>query len=330
MLILRDFSHRLREPVALTIGNFDGIHLGHQAMLTRLAEMAGDANLPACVLTFEPHPREYFNPATAPVRLTSLREKLELLDQFGVDFVQLCRFNAAIAGLSPEAFIEQILVKALQVKTLLVGDDFHFGAQRRGNFALLAQAGAHYGFQVEAMHSVSLGCDTRISSTALRMALAQGNLDHANSLLGRRYTLSGRVIHGQKLGRQLGFPTANIHIKHNRLPLSGIYAVRVYGVSDAPLQGAASLGTRPSVAAHGQQASAEVFLLDFDGDIYGQHVTLEFMHYLRPEAHYTSLKALTDQIAADVVAVRAFFAACDAPALWPAPAANHAEDEQAF
>lgn len=326
MLILRDFSHRLREPVALTIGNFDGIHLGHQAMLTRLAEMAGDAHLPACVLTFEPHPREYFNPTAAPVRLTSLREKLELLDQFGVDFVQLCRFNAALAALSPEDFITKILVNCLQVKALLVGDDFHFGAQRRGNFALLQQASQQYGFTVEAMHSVSLGCATRISSTELRTALARGDLNHANSLLGRRYTLSGRVVHGQKLGRQLGFPTANIHVKHNRLPLTGIYAVRVYGISDEPLQGAASLGTRPTVEAQGK-ASVEVFLLDFSQDIYGQTVTLEFMHYLRPEARYPDLATLTAQITADVAAVRAFFATCNAPALRPT---KGTDDEQIF
>ena len=310
MRIQRSVPRAAESPVALTIGNFDGVHLGHEAMLRRLRETATERGLPACVMTFEPHPREFFAPDQAPSRLTSLREKLELLAEQGVERVQICRFNYALAQTDAEEFIERILVRGLGMRWLLVGDDFRFGARRAGNFVLLRQHAARFGYEVEAMESVLLDGE-RVSSTAVRNALAEGRLAHAARLLGRPYSISGRVVGGDGLGRKLGFPTANVQMKHNRPPLSGIFAVELSGVGPAPRRGVASLGVRPTVKQGGQPV-LEVHVFDLDEDLYGRHVRVDFLHKLRDEEKYADLDTLTKQIARDVEQARNCFLARDA------------------
>jgi riboflavin kinase/FMN adenylyltransferase len=289
-------------PVAVTIGNFDGVHKGHQAMLARLEAAARARGLAATVLTFEPHPREFFAPQAAPTRLTNLREKLELLAAHGVERVHVQRFSKAFAALSPASFVERALVAGLRARWVLVGDDFRFGAKRAGDFAFLVAAAARHGFELEAMPTVAIGAE-RVSSSAVRDALARGELDRAQALLGRPYSISGRVVHGEKLGRALGFATANVQLKHNRPPLGGIFAVRVHGIGAAPRQGVASLGIRPTVHADGK-AVLEVHLFDFTGDLYGAHLRVEFLAKLRDEARYPDLDALKAQIARDCAQAR--------------------------
>ena len=293
-------------PYAVTIGNFDGLHRGHQAMLARLKEEAGKRGLPSCVLTFEPHPREFFSPAQAPARLSSLREKSELIRAAGIDRLHVCRFNQRFASLSPDAFIQQVLLNTLGTRWLLIGDDFRFGARRVGDFALLRQAGAQFGFEVESLPTISVE-GRRASSTAVREALAAGNMQHACELLGRPYSISGHVMHGNKLGRQIGFPTANIQLQHNHPPLSGIFAVEIHGLNGAPLQGVASLGTRPTVHENGNP-TLEVFIFDFRDDLYGRRLRVDFLKKLRDEEKYPDLDSLIAQINRDVDNARAFFA----------------------
>ena len=290
-------------PLAVTIGNFDGVHRGHQAMLARLIEGARARRLAASVLTFEPHPRELFAPAAAPTRLTSLREKLELLAEHGIDHVHVQRFGRAFAALAPEAFVERFLVGALGARWVLVGDDFRYGARRAGDFASLADAARRHGFELEAMPTVAVE-GVRVSSSAVRAALAGGALDRARSLLGRPYSISGRVVRGLGLGRDLGFPTANVQLKHNRPPLGGIFAVRVHGIAAGARDGVASLGVRPTVHTDGRPV-LEVFVFDFRGDLYGRHVRIEFLAKLRDEAQYPDLDTLKAQIARDCDAARA-------------------------
>lgn len=292
-------------PHAVTIGNFDGLHRGHQAMLARLKEEAARRGLPSCVLTFEPHPREFFNPTEAPVRLSSLREKSELIEAAGIDRLHVCRFNRHFASLSPEEFIEHVLVGTLGTRWLLVGDDFRFGARRAGDFALLRQAGAQFDFEVESLPTVSVE-GKRASSTAVREALAAGDMQHAHELLGRPYSISGHVMHGDKLGRKIGFPTANIRLQHNRPPLSGIFAVEVHGLNGAALQGVASLGTRPTVHEHGNP-TLEVFIFDFRDELYGRRLRVDFLKKLRDEEKYPDLDALIVQIGRDVDNAKTFF-----------------------
>ncbi|MFO1362124.1 MAG: bifunctional riboflavin kinase/FAD synthetase [Burkholderiales bacterium] len=289
-------------PVALTIGNFDGVHKGHQAMLARLVAAARAGGLTATVLTFEPHPREFFAPQAAPTRLTNLREKLELLAAHGVERVHVQRFAAAFAALSPEAFVAGALAGTLRARWVLVGDDFRFGAKRAGDFAFLAGAAARHGYEVEAMPTVAIGAQ-RVSSSAVREALARGELARAQALLGRAYGISGRVVHGEKLGRALGFATANVQLKHNRPPLAGIFAVRAHGIGAAPLPGVASLGVRPTVHAAGKPV-LEVHLFDFAADLYGAHLRVEFLAKLRDEARYPDLDTLKAQIARDCAQAR--------------------------
>lgn len=302
---------RAETPIALTIGNFDGIHLGHQAMLSRLKDAAHRLGFPACVMTFEPHPREFFAPDQAPTRLTSLREKLQLLAQSEVDCVHVCRFNYDFARISAEEFITRILNQELSVRWLLVGDDFRFGARRAGDFTMLQTFAAENGFAVEVMPSVIIE-DQRVSSTAIRQALASGDLNSARKLLGRAYSISGRVIDGDKLGKQIGFPTANIQLKHNRPPLSGIFAVAVRGaIRSSPateLQGVASLGVRPTVHENGKPV-LEVHLFDFNQEIYGHHLQVDFLHKLRDEEKYADLDTLILQIKKDVAQAKDFFLA---------------------
>ena len=306
MRISRTLPAVAAAPVALTIGNFDGVHLGHQAMLARLVAAARRLRVPSCVLTFEPHPREFFAPDQAPTRLTSLREKLELLAGFGVECVQVCRFNYEFAKTTAEDFIARVLHQGLAARWILVGDDFRFGARRSGDFVLLKQAAGSRGFELEAMPSVALD-GVRVSSTAVRDALAAGDMTRAQRLLGRPYSISGRVVRGDGIGRKLGCPTANILMKHNRPPLAGIFAVEVHGLGAGARPAAASLGVRPTVARDARPC-LEVHLLDFDGDVYGRHLTVEFLHKFRDEEKYADVETLKRQIAVDISNTRAYFA----------------------
>jgi riboflavin kinase / FMN adenylyltransferase len=287
---------------AVTIGNFDGIHAGHQAMLARLAAHADLVGAAPAVLTFEPHPREIFTPDSAPTRLTSLREKLEILRNLGVAHVHVCRFTKAFAALSPEEFVRRILVEGMNAKYVLVGDDFRFGAKRAGDFALMQQLGKTFGFEAEAMHTVEVA-GQRASSTAVRDALAGGNMALAAKLLGRPYSISGRVVGGDRLGREIGYPTANIQLKHNKPPVKGIFAVRVQGLDKPDWPGVASLGTRPTVHANGKP-TLEVHLFDFNRSIYREHLRVEFLHKLRDEEKFADLPALIAQIDLDAKLAR--------------------------
>ena len=307
MQILRSVPDAASSPVALTIGNFDGVHLGHQAMLAKLRAAASARGLPACVMTFEPHPREFFAPDQAPVRLTSMREKLELLRQHGVARTHVLRFNFALAQVTAADFIGRILVRGLGVRWLQVGDDFRFGARRAGDLAMLRAQAAEQGYEVESMATVELD-GARVSSTAVRDALAAGDVEKAERLLGRPYSISGRVIGGDRLGRQLGFPTANVQMKHNRPPLTGIFAVQFVRADGRPLQGVASLGVRPTVKAQGSAPVLEVYIFDFKEEIYGELVRVDFLHKFRDEAKYVDLDTLKAQIARDVADTRAYFA----------------------
>lgn len=304
MRVFRGHSRPVPAPVVLAIGNFDGVHLGHAALVGRLAEVAGERQLAPMVLTFEPHPREFFAPQAAPARLSTLREKLELLADSGARQAMICPFNARFAALSADEFVEQVLVRGCQVRHLIVGDDFRFGQGRVGDYAFLQQAGARHGFTVEAMGSVTVDGE-RVSSSGVRRALAAGNMEHAARLLGRPYIIDGQVSHGQKLGRQLGFATANLRIKHNPLPMTGVFAVEVSGLGAQPLAGVANLGVRPTVG--GTRPLLEVHLFDFNLDIYGAHIAVRFVHKLRDEQRFPNFDALKAQIAADAAAARAFF-----------------------
>ena len=307
MRVFRTLPAAAAGPVALTIGNFDGVHLGHQAMLTRLSDAAQRLGMPACVMTFEPHPREFFAPDQAPTRLTSLREKLELLERFGVERAYVHRFNFEFAKTPPEDFIERILHRGLAARWILVGDDFRFGARRGGDLAMLKQAASRYAFDVHSMPSV-MADGVRVSSTEVREALAAGDMRRAQRLLGRPYSISGRVVSGDRIGRQLGFPTANVLMKRNRPALSGIFAVEVHGLNEAPLRGAASLGVRPTIT-NIPRPCLEVHLLDFARDIYGAHVQVDFLHKLRDEEKYADVGMLKGAIANDVANTREYFAA---------------------
>jgi riboflavin kinase/FMN adenylyltransferase len=287
-----------------TIGNFDGVHLGHQAVIGQLAEKADDMNLPAVVISFEPQPLEYFAPGKAPSRLTRFREKLQALKRYAVDRVLCLPFNSKLANLAYKDFIQQILVDGLGVKYLVVGDDFRFGKNREGHFEHLVEAGKEHDFQVVNMHTFAID-NERVSSTRIRHALEQGDMEKAEQLLGRDYRMSGRVAHGEKLGRELGYPTANIHIHRKVSPLQGIFAVEVFGLEKEPLQGVASIGTRPTVG--GTKVILEVFLFDFDRDIYGKHLQVSFLHKIRDEEHFESLDVLKENIADDVEKAKAFF-----------------------
>jgi len=304
MRVFRGYSRPVPVPVVLAIGNFDGVHLGHAALLRRLSEVAGQGGLVPTVLTFEPHPREFFAPASAPARLTTLREKLELLAEYGATQVVICPFNAAFAGFSADEFIEQVLVQGCRVQHLIIGDDFRFGRGRTGDFTLLQAAGQRFGFTVEAMGSVTVEGE-RVSSSAVRQALATGDMACAARLLGRPYMIDGQVSHGDKVGRQLGFATANIRIRHNPLPMTGVFVVEVGGLGERPLLGVANLGIRPTVG--GTRPLLEVHLFDFDRDIYGAHISVRFVHKLRDEQRFPNFDALKAQIAADAAAARAYF-----------------------
>ncbi len=304
MLILRGLYSPDSRPVALTIGNFDGVHLGHQALLSQLLAEGRARGLPAAVVIFEPHPREFFTPLQAPARLTTLREKLELFSGLGVDRVHVCRFNAHFAQMSAADFINALYEK-LSARFVLIGDDFRFGSGRSGDFALMEKFGAARGFEVQAVRSV-MHDGVRISSTAVRAALSAGQLRSAQHYLGRHYSISGRVVHGDGMGRKIGYPTANIQLKHMRTSLSGIYVVNAHAEGLGVLQGVASLGVRPTVKQDGK-AVLEVHLFEFSQQIYGRHLRVEFLQKLRDEEKYPDVAALTRQIAADVEQARKWF-----------------------
>jgi riboflavin kinase/FMN adenylyltransferase len=306
MQVLRGIPDQADQSAVLTIGNFDGVHRGHQALLKLLTDKAHALGLPAVVLTFEPHPREYFSPADAPARLASLREKLLLLSACGVDRTHICRFDARFAALSAEDFIDRILVRGLATRHLYIGDDFRFGARRQGDFAMLQNAGERHGFTLESMETLDVGGE-RASSSAVRAALATGDLDRAAGLLGRPYSIAGRVVHGDKIGRRLGFPTANVHMRHRRPALSGVFAVRVEGLTDHAVGGVANVGIRPT-ATDAARPRLEVHLFDWKRDCYGAHLRVHFLHKLRDERKFDSLDALTAQITRDADAARAWLA----------------------
>jgi len=297
MVVTHGSLQPTRSRCALTIGNFDGVHRGHRALIERVTAKARELSVPSCVLTFEPHPREFFAESRAPARLTRLRDKLELLAAAGVERTHIARFDARFAALEAERFIDEVLKKWLGVRWLLVGRDFRFGARRAGDFSTLQNKG----FEVEAMPDVQSG-NSRVSSSAIRAALAAGDFALAQRLLGHPYTLSGRVAHGAKLGRELGFPTANIVLRHPS-PLSGIYVV------DAGERGpgVASVGRRPTVNPV-EVPLLEVHLFGETRDLYGEHLQVKFHKKLRDERKFDGLPALRDAIARDAAQAREYFA----------------------
>ena len=296
MQVFRHIPATDNGALALAIGNFDGMHLGHQTLLKRLIEVSRAKNLTPAVMTFEPHPREFFTPLNAPSRLCNLREKLEYFIEAGVQKTFVCAFNQRFSAISAQAFMHEILRKKMQVSTILVGEDFRFGAKRTGTVADFKTNG----FDLIDFAPVNFA-NERISSTRVRDALSYGNLQLASELLGRAYSISGKVVHGAKRGRGLGFPTANIHIKHERPALTGVYAVKLDG-----LNAVANLGVRPTIAGV-PKLSLEVHILDFNEDLYGRHVHVEFLHKIRNEMKFSGLDALKAQIALDVVIAREFF-----------------------
>ena len=321
MKVFRGFNHPgLDAACALTIGNFDGVHRGHQAMLALLKSEAQQRGVPSCVLTFEPHPRDYFAQAThqpglAPARIGTLRDKLIDLAQCGVDQTVVLPFDARLASQSPQTFIDKVLVAGLGVRYVLVGDDFRFGAKRAGDYALLDAAGVAQGFDVARMNSYEVH-GLRVSSSAVRDALSEGRMQDAERLLGRPYRISGHVVHGRKLGRELGFKTLNLRFAHWKSAASGIFAVLVHGLGNTPLAGVANLGVRPSLDptdVNGGRVLLETHCLDWPEALgpegaYGKIIRVELTHKLHDELKYDSLDALTAGIRQDCLNARAYFA----------------------
>ena len=300
---------------ALTIGNFDGVHRGHQAMLALLVNEARHRGVPSCVLTFEPHPRDFFaaragRPELAPARIATLRDKLAELERCGIDRVVVARFDERLASMPAEAFIADVLLRGLRARYVLVGDDFSFGARRQGNYAMLDAAGAAQGFDVARMMSYEVH-GLRVSSSAVREALAHGDMARAEALLGRPYAISGCVQHGRKLGRDLGFRTLNLRFGHAQPAAMGIFVVRVHGLAGQALRGVASLGVRPTVEDAGR-VLLEVHCLEWPAPLgpeggYGRCVRVDLLHKLHDELKYESLEALREGIARDTAAARAWF-----------------------
>ena len=291
-----------------TIGNFDGLHLGHQGILQALKAAAAEQGVPTLVMLFEPQPKEFFAPQAAPARLANLREKLQDLATHGVDYVLCLPFNQALRSMSAQTFIEQILLQALRVKHLIVGDDFRFGCDRSGDYQALAAAGRQYGFQVQDSPTLELDSE-RVSSTRVRTELAANNLSRVAHLLGRPYRMSGRVAFGRQLGRQLDTPTANVMVNRRQLPLTGVFAVQVTEEeSGRQFTGVANCGIKPTVAGV-PEPSLEVHLFDFSGNLYHRHLTVAFVHKLREEQKFAGLAELQQAIAADKQAARQYFAA---------------------
>jgi riboflavin kinase/FMN adenylyltransferase len=304
VLLIRGL-HNLRaahRDCVATIGNFDGVHLGHQAVLEALTARARAAGLPSLVIIFEPQPMEFFCPDQAPARLTRLREKLEAIGNFGIDRVLLIRFDARFARVDAQEFVRRILVGKLAIRHLYVGDDFRFGKDRVGDFDLLRAMGEEAGFGVESLDTVAEAGD-RVSSTRIREALQQGDLAHAERCLGRRYRICGHVAHGNKRGRTIGFPTMNVGLLRRSTPLRGVFAVQVLGLADRPLPGVANIGNRPTLAGD-DRFLLEVHLFDFAGEVYGRHVEVDFVEYIREERRFESFEALREQIGRDAERAR--------------------------
>ncbi|AOU99354.1 riboflavin biosynthesis protein RibF [Acidihalobacter yilgarnensis] len=301
-------EHNLRPQhrgCVATIGNFDGVHLGHQAILDQLRHEAAVRGLPSLVITFEPLPHEFFRGASAPARLTGLRERLRQFALHGIDRVLLLRFDQHLADLEANRFVERILVERLGIRAMLVGDDFRFGRDRAGDFASLRQAGEDHVFEVIRRETYDLGGE-RVSSTRIRQALAASDLDTARELLGRPYTLSGRVRHGDARGRTIGFPTANIALPTGHSPLRGVFAVTVTSEEGLSANGVANIGTRPTV--DGLHALLEVHVLAFDGNLYHQHLCVALQRKIRDEQRFESLDALVHQIRRDASLAEALLA----------------------
>ncbi len=330
MKVFRGFHHPgVAAACALTIGNFDGVHRGHQAMLALLRSEAQHRGVPSCVLTFEPHPRDWFaevagRASLAPARIATLRDKLTELERCGIDQTIVLRFDAQLAAQPPQAFIDEVLLRGLGARYVLVGDDFRFGARRAGDYALLDAAGAAAGFDVARMNSYEVG-GLRVSSSAVREALAAGRMEAAARLLGRPYSLSGHVVHGRKLGRELGvsapgrgdgFRTLNLRFSHWKPAAAGIFAVHVHGLVPAPLEGVANMGVRPSLDpadVNGGRVLLETHCLDWPATLgpeeaYGKIIRVDLLHKLHDELRYPSLDALTAGIARDGEEARAYFA----------------------
>jgi riboflavin kinase/FMN adenylyltransferase len=321
MKVFRGFKHPDIAPAcALTIGNFDGVHRGHQAMLALLKSEAQQRGIPSCALTFEPHPRDFFAAVNhqnelAPARVGTLRDKLTELAHCGVDQTVVLPFDAQLAALTPQAFIDQVLLKGLGAKYVLVGDDFRFGAKRAGDYALLDAVGADQGFDVARMNSYEVH-GLRVSSSEVRLALSLGRMADAARLLGRPYRISGHVVHGRKLGRELGFKTLNLRFAHWKPAASGIFAVLVYGLAEAALAGVANLGIRPSLDprdVNGGRVLLETHCLDWPAQLgaegaYGKIIRVELLHKLHDELKYGTLDALKAGITQDCLDARAYFA----------------------
>lgn len=288
-----------------TVGNFDGVHLGHRAVITQLSRRSAELGRPSMVIVFEPQPQEYFRGGAAPARLSTLRDKLALLSNVGVDYLLCLRFSRALAQTSAGDFVRRLLVDALGVHHLVVGDDFRFGHGRKGDFATLVEAGKRLGFSVEEADTYEVE-GARVSSTRIREALAAGRMAEAQDLLGRPFRITGRVIHGDKRGREWGFPTANIAMDRRRLPFTGVYAVEVFGIGVAPANGVASIGVRPTLPGT-PRALLEVYVLDFDADLYGRRIEVGFLERIRDEERFETFDELRARIASDIEQARRFF-----------------------
>lgn len=289
-----------------TIGNFDGVHMGHQQLVKKLIQKSKEFHLPSLLITFEPQPNEFFTRNTTPARLMRLREKVIALQLLNMDYVLCLRFNESWANLSAEDFVKNILVDQLKVAYVLVGDDFHFGKNRGGDIQLLRALGRRYNFQAENRPTYLID-HIRVSSSQVRNALEAGDLKKAELLLGRRYGISGKVAHGDKRGRIIGFPTANLFLHRKAVPVHGVYVVQVSGLDEKPIQGVANVGNRPTVGGD-SRSLLEVHLFDFNREIYGQHIYVEFIFKLRDEMRYPNFELLRQQILKDAEEARAYFA----------------------
>lgn len=302
---LHNLRPRHRNCVA-TLGAFDGVHLGHQAVIRQLQARGRELGLPTVVISFEPLPREYLCPLEAPARLMSFREKCVVMARLGVDQMLRIRFNEELSAMRPQAFIDRVFVEGLGVRHLVLGDDFRFGRGREGNYEMIAAQGARYGYRAETTDTFTLDGE-RVSSTRIRKALADADFALAERLLSRPYSIAGKVVYGRQLGRELGFPTANLQLHRLRSPLSGVYVVRVSGAGLHGVSGVANVGTRPTVN-ESIRANLEVHLLEGRPNLYGRHIDVTFLHKLREEQRFPSVDVLREQIAADVMEAHAWFA----------------------
>jgi len=300
--------HNLREhhrKCVATIGNFDGLHLGHQAIISQLIEIANKYDLPTVVIIFEPQPQEYFSPRNAPARLTRLREKVEEFSRLGIDRLVCIKFNEQLANLSAREFVELLLIEGLEIRHLVVGDDFRFGKNRQGDYATLEKMADEFGYELDHTNTCSFEGD-RISSTRIRQALANDELQLASAMLGRGYAISGRVVHGDERGRELGFPTANMELHRLHSPVTGVYITCVHGIDDRAHPAVTSIGTRPMFDGEGMRL--ETHILDFDETIYTKHIRVEFLRKLRPESKFSNIDALKKAIETDIKNARQYFA----------------------